>query len=150
MATIVSTIAIAGEILLIGHFAGTVDARRVTIVQLAVCALVAAVIAPVAGESGPAFSWPLLAIVGGLGVASAVIQMTMNWAQRSVSPTRATIIYAAEPVWAALVGRLAGENLTLASLTGGALIVVAVLVSELKTKPRTIPAYDGGAAPPIG
>lgn len=150
-ATIVATVAIAGEILLIGHFAGTVDARRVTIVQLAVCALVAAMIAPMRGESVPAFSWPLPAIVTGLGVASAVIQMTMNWAQRSVSPTRATIIYAGEPVWAALVGRIAGESLTLASLTGGALIVVAVLVSEIKFKIKSpIAAYDGGAAPPIG
>ncbi|WP_436533448.1 DMT family transporter [Actinoplanes sp. HUAS TT8] len=150
IATIVSTVAIAAEILLIGRFAGTVDARRVTIVQLAVCALVAAGIAPISGESVPAFSWPLLAIAGGLGVASAVIQMTMNWAQRSVSPTRATIIYAAEPVWAALVGRLAGENLGLAALTGGALIVVAVLVSEIKTKQNPISAYGGEVAPPIG
>lgn len=136
IATIVATIAIAGEILLIGHFAGTVDARRVTVVQLAVCALVAALIAPATGEPMPSFSWPLLAIVAGLGLASAAIQTTMNWAQRSVSPTRATIIYAGEPVWAALVGRIAGEHLTVMSLTGGAMIVLAVVISEIKPRAR--------------
>lgn len=129
--TLLGTVAITAEILLIGHFAGTVDTRRVTVVQLAVCALLAFTACPIAGEPLPTPSWTLAAIVGCLGVASAVIQVTMNWAQRSVSPTRATVIYAGEPVWAALLGRLAGERLTTASLTGGALIVVAVLISDL-------------------
>ena len=35
----------------------------------------------------------------------------MNWGQKSVSPTRATLIYAGEPVWAGIAGRLAGERL---------------------------------------
>jgi hypothetical protein len=34
----------------------------------------------------------------------------MNWAQRSVSPTRATLIYTGEPVWAGIFGRLAGDG----------------------------------------
>jgi drug/metabolite transporter (DMT)-like permease len=44
----------------------------------------------------------------GLGLASAVIQVAMNWAQKSVSPTRATLIYAGEPVWAGVIGRASG------------------------------------------
>lgn len=61
----------------------------------------------------------------------------MNWAQKSVSPTRATLIYAGEPVWAGLVGRIAGERLPALALLGGALIVAAVIVSELKTKGKS-------------
>ncbi|MFF5075744.1 DMT family transporter [Actinoplanes sp. NPDC000266] len=129
--TLLGTVAIAAEILLIGRFAGGVDARRVTVVQLAVCAVICFAVRPVVGEPLPAPSWTLAAIAGGLGVASALIQVTMNWAQRSVSPTRATVIYAGEPVWAALIGRLAGERLTTGALAGGVLIVVAVIVSEL-------------------
>lgn len=68
----------------------------------------------------------------GLGVASCVIQLTMNWAQKSVSPTRATIIYSAEPVWAGVVGRIAGERLPLTTLIGGALVVLGILASELR------------------
>lgn len=60
----------------------------------------------------------------------------MNWAQRSVSPTRATVIYAGEPVWAGIVGRIAGERLPGAALLGAALIVLGVLVSELKLKTK--------------
>ena len=58
----------------------------------------------------------------------------MNWAQKSVSPTRATLIYAGEPVWAGIVGRIAGERLPGVALLGGLLIVVAVIVSELKIR----------------
>jgi drug/metabolite transporter (DMT)-like permease len=85
-------------------------------------------------EAIPDFSWLLLASALGLGAASAAIQVAMNWAQKSVSPTRATLIYAGEPVWAGLVGRIAGERLPALALLGGALIVAAVIVSELKTK----------------
>lgn len=87
-----------------------------------------------AGESVPPFSTGLLVIALGLGIFSAIIQVTMNWAQRSVSPTRATVIYTGEPVWAGIFGRLAGERLPALALLGGALIVLGVLVSELKLK----------------
>ena len=82
----------------------------------------------------PAFSrlWAGAAI--GLGLASAVIQLTMNWAQKSVSPTRATVIYAGEPVWGGIVGRLAGDRLPALALVGAALIVAGVLASEVKFK----------------
>jgi drug/metabolite transporter (DMT)-like permease len=86
------------------------------------------------GESIPALSTPLILSALGLGAASALIQVTMNWAQRSVSPTRATVIYAGEPVWAGVVGRLAGERLPAAALLGAALIVCGVIVSELRIR----------------
>jgi drug/metabolite transporter (DMT)-like permease len=60
-----------------------------------------------------------------------LIQIAMNWAQKTVPATRATIIYAMEPVWAGLVGWLAGENLTVLGISGAALIVLSVLVSQL-------------------
>ncbi|MDH2329127.1 DMT family transporter [Cereibacter sp. SYSU M97828] len=63
--------------------------------------------------------------------------MSANWAQKTVSPTRATVIYADEPVWAGIVGRMAGERLGPLALLGGALIVVGVLVSELPP-PRSV------------
>jgi drug/metabolite transporter (DMT)-like permease len=96
IATLISAVAIAAEIILISTYAGQVDVR--------------------------------------LGAASAAIQVAMNWAQKSVSPTRATLIYAGEPVWAGIVGRIAGERLPAIALVGAGLIVAAVIVSELKTK----------------
>jgi drug/metabolite transporter (DMT)-like permease len=132
--TLISALAIAAEIIMISAWAGKVDIKRVTIVQLATASVVAFATMVPAGESVPPFSCGLLVIALGLGIFSAIIQVTMNWAQRSVSPTRATVIYTGEPVWAGIFGRIAGERLPLLALLGGALIVLGVLVSELKLR----------------
>ncbi|NLZ87067.1 MAG: EamA/RhaT family transporter, partial [Gammaproteobacteria bacterium] len=44
------------------------------------------------------------------------------------------IIYAGEPVWAALFGRLAGERLPALALLGGLMVVLGVIASEWKPK----------------
>lgn len=134
--TLVSAVAIAAEIILISRYAGQVDVRRVTVVQLATASLLSFAMILPTRESLPDFSWLLLASALGLGLMSAIIQVAMNWAQKSVSPTRATLIYAGEPVWAGVVGRLAGERLPGMALLGGLLIVIAVVVSELKIRRR--------------
>ena len=64
-------------------------------------------------------------------MASAFIQAAMNWAQKTVSPARATVIYTLEPVWAGLFGRLAGERMSALGLFGAVLILLSVLASEL-------------------
>ena len=130
--TLLSAIAIAAEIILIGGSAGKVDARRVTVVQLATTSVLALGLMAPMGESVPEPSWLLILSAIGLGIASAGIQLAMNWAQKTVSPTRATVIYAGEPVWAGIVGRIFGERLPAAALLGAALIVAGVIVSELK------------------
>ena len=140
LVTLVSAVAIAGEIILISRYAGQVDVRRVTVVQLATASLLAFLMIVPTQERIPDFSWLLLASALGLGAASAAIQVAMNWAQKSVSPTRATLIYAGEPVWAGIVGRIAGERLPALALLGGALIVLAVIISEWKPKGRAADA----------
>ena len=135
-ATLAGAAAIAAEIILIGLFAKSVDSRRVTAVQLLTAGLVSFALMPVLGESVPAFSWLWAGAAIGLGLASALIQLTMNWAQKSVSPTRATVIYAGEPVWGGIVGRLAGDRLPALALLGAGLIVAGVLASEAKLPRR--------------
>ncbi|MFE8872139.1 DMT family transporter [Acetobacter persici] len=132
VATLLGAVSIAAEIILISRYALRVDSRRVTIVQLLVAGLLALVFMPVAGEHVPAFSWVWVASGVGLGVMSAVIQFAMNWAQKTISATRATVIYAGEPVWAGLVGRIAGERLPPLAIAGAGLIVLGVLASEIR------------------
>ncbi|NML11419.1 DMT family transporter [Sphingobium sp. AR-3-1] len=129
--TLLSTVAIALEIIFISLWAGSVNVARVTVVQLAVTALLAFACMGPAGESVPPFSWLVVLSACGLGAMTALIQLVMNWAQRTVSPTRATLIYAGEPVWAGIIGRIAGERLPPTALVGGLLIVAAVVVSEI-------------------
>ncbi|MFJ3485791.1 DMT family transporter [Pseudomonas sp. NPDC090202] len=136
MATVVSAVAIAAEIILIGASAGKVDVRRVTVVQLATASVLAFLMVVPTGERLPDFSPTLLITAIGLGASSAAIQVAMNWAQKTVSPTRATLIYAGEPVWAGIAGRLAGERLPGIALLGACLIVAGVIVSELKGRAK--------------
>ena len=134
LATIAGAVASAAQIVLISRYAGTVDIRRVTVVQLAVTAVLSLALMPLAGEAWPAFSWVWLAAAGGLGVASTFIVLAMNWAQQSISATRATVIYASEPVWAGVVGWMAGDRLPGSAFVGAALILAGVLVSEWKPR----------------
>jgi len=141
--TLLSALAIAFEIILIGCFAPGTDSRCVTIVQLGVASLACFAAMFVSGEALPQLSWLwwLLAIL--LGMMSALIQLAMNWAQKSVSPTRATIIYAAEPVWAGIIGRFAGERLPGPAILGAVIIVAGVLVAGLKWPRSKKPLPDG-------
>jgi drug/metabolite transporter (DMT)-like permease len=63
--------------------------------------------------------------------------------QRDTTPTRAALIFALEPVWAAMLGFFfLQERLGLSGLIGGGLIIVGILFSELPGAIRgeTVPA----------
>ncbi|WP_336287657.1 MULTISPECIES: DMT family transporter [unclassified Bartonella] len=130
--TLLGALAIAVEIILIGFFASKVNSYRITIVQLFFASFCSFSCMPLIGESIPAFSWVWVSVGMGLALMSAVIQLAMNWAQKSISPTRATLIYAGEPVWAGIVGRLAGEHLSPLALLGGLFILIGIVVAELQ------------------
>lgn len=131
--TLIAAALIALEIVLVGYFARPgLDSFRMTVVQLLVVGVLALCAMPLAHEAVPVFSWGWALPVLALGGLSAVIYTAMNWAQQTVSPTRATVIYAGEPVWAGLVGWLAGEALPMRALVGAGLVVLGVLVSEVR------------------
>ncbi|MDD2867359.1 DMT family transporter [Neomegalonema sp.] len=136
--TLIGAAAISLEIILISRYAPTVDARRVTGVQLLAAAVFSGFGGLATGEPPPDFSWTLIGVAAAMAVASAVIQLTMNWAQKSVSPTRATLIYAGEPVWAGIFGRIAGERLPGLAILGAAFVVAGVIVGEWRLKRRKL------------
>src|SRR3546814_2401128 len=78
----------------------------------------------------PQFSGGFVSCVVVMALISAFIQLAITWAQRTVSATRATVIYALEPVWAAVVGVFIGDQLGIIGFAGGALIVAAVQIGR--------------------
>ncbi len=135
--TILSAFFVASEIILISHFAPRVNLQRVTVLQLMFASIFAFVSMPLVGETSiPPFSTTLVTMTVGLGLASAFIQLVMNWAQRVVEPSTASVIYAGEPVWAGIFGRMAGERLPPIALLGGVLVVISILVSEYRPKQK--------------
>ena len=72
-----------------------------------------------------------LLITGLLGTAAAFT--IQAWAQQFTSPTYTALIFALEPVFAALFSFLLyGEQLTARTVVGGALILAGLLVAELR------------------
>jgi len=123
--------AIAAEITLVGRFAARVDPRRLAIAECGVVSVLALVLTWGSGTAWPAPHAAWLACAFGLGGASAFLQISTNWAMRSVPPTRATLIFATEPVWAAGFGALAGETMAPMAILGGGLILAALVVGAL-------------------
>lgn len=134
IATLIGAVSIAIEIIMISRFAGRVNTHNVTVIQLLTTGMLGFIFMPIWGESVPHVSWQWLLPALGLGCMSLVIQWTMNWAQQSVSPTRAAIIYAGEPVWGGIFGRITGDQLPHLAIIGAVCVVCSVIVSELKIK----------------
>ena len=151
IATLLSAFAIAVEILLMSRYATVVDSGRISVVQCFVASALSFLAMPLFGEAIPDFSWVWLTAALGLAVASALIQFTMNWAQKTVSASRAAIIYAGEPVWGGIIGRMAGDRLPPLALLGALFIVAGVIVSELKAAEKrqddTLLPDDDGVRP---
>ncbi len=137
--TIGCAIVYALEIIVIAMIVPGTDPRRVTLVELVVTALLAGASMPLNGENVSLSPYVLAAGIG-LGVCTALIQSVIAWAQKSVPPTKATLIYTGEPVWGGVIGCLYGERLTLSSLAGCALVLAGILISERPEKKAGQPA----------
>jgi drug/metabolite transporter (DMT)-like permease len=88
----------------------------------------------------PRFS-PAPALWGALALTALLATMGTTWlqlrCQPHVGPTRSAVIYATEPIFAALFSfLLIGERLRPVAWAGGALILAGMLLSELGGAPR--------------
>lgn len=129
---IVSTVAWAGQILVIDHYGARVSALRFAAVQFITCAVLSAVAAPVF-EPAP-FSGVSQAVVPILygGVLSVGVAFTLQVVgQRDALATHAALIMAMESVFGAIGGALLlGEDMGVRGYAGAALMVVGIVVSQ--------------------
>lgn len=132
MVTLLCAVAFAVEIVLTGLIVPGTNPRRIAAVEVFVTALLGFACMPLAGETPPPFSWRVIAGACGLGLLTACIQSVIAWAQKSIPPTRATIIYTGEPVWGGLFGCLAGERLPATALFGCGLVIAGILTGNRK------------------
>lgn len=130
--TVACAWAFAMEIVLLGHYSRACNPVRLAWVITATAAVLAWATSFSLQETGVMWSLPFVTLIVGLACVTAFVQFAMSWAQQSVPETRATLIYAMEPVWAALVGAAAGERLGWLGLLGGGLIVFAVWLGKIK------------------
>ena len=76
-------------------------------------------------------------------VASAVTMVLQTWAQARVEPSRAAVVMAMEPVWAAAFAvALGGETMTVRMIIGGLAIVAAMYLVMRSPAERGVRSLD--------
>lgn len=137
--TILSAFICAIEILTVGAFAPKCNPLHLAFTQmLTVAALANLTLLWHTPIRETQYTWGLWLSVGALAACVAFIQFVIGWAMKKVDALRATLIYSLEPVFAGIIGWIAGERLGLTGLTGGALIVLAVLVSAYRPRKKKV------------
>lgn len=124
--------AFALHIVGLGRWAGQHDAFGLAVVQLLATAGMCAAVAVPGGLVVPPDRtvWGALAVTA-LG-ATALAFLVQTWAQSVLAPTRAAVVMTMEPVFAGVFGVwLGGESLGPRMLAGAALVLVAMLLTEL-------------------
>jgi len=124
--------AFALHIVGLGRWASSYDAFGLAVVQLATTAVLCGAVAVPGGLVVPhdASVWGALAVTS-LG-ATALAFVVQTWAQAHLEPTRAAVIMTMEPVFSGVFAvLLAGEVLGLRTLAGAALVLAAMLLTEL-------------------
>ena len=142
-------VSFALHIIGVSAFAPGADPIALTIVQVAVVAVVSTGITLLGGGPWPVpapSTWGAAAFTGIL--ATAVAFGVQTAVQRFTTPTHTALIFTAEPVFAALFGvLLAGDLLTARMVTGGVIILAGTLISEIPWSERTAALISRFLAP---
>lgn len=135
--TVLSALICAVEILSISYFAKGCRPLQLSFTQLVTVAVLA-LFTLIWHEPVRPTQWTLgLAIcIGALTAIVSFVQFGIGWALKYVPAMKATLIYALEPVFAGIIGWLAGEHFGVSELTGAALIILAVLISAWRPGKR--------------
>jgi len=139
--TLIAAVIYAGHIVALGRFSTSETTLSLSLVQLIMITLVSAVAAfwPTGG-SAPGIQLPSsvhdwLVVLYLALIASALTMVLQTWAQAHIEPSRAAVIMAMEPVWAAAFAvALGGERITLRMIIGGLAIVSAMYLVERPQK----------------
>lgn len=130
--TLVAAMLYALHIVGLGAWSTPHEALGMSIVQLVVITLVCLAATAPDGIVLPSNPRDWLSVVYMALFAGALALVGQTWAQAHLPPTRSAIIMSMEPVFAALFAvLLGGESFTLRMVTGGLLVLAAMLVVEL-------------------
>jgi len=122
------------HILLLGRFVAISDYRQLILLQLAGTAILSSISAPIFEK--PYLNWnsglAISLIITGL-LATAFALYVQARAQRLTTANHAALIFSLEPFFAALFAFwILGQVLTLREWSGGILVLLGILVSELQ------------------
>jgi drug/metabolite transporter (DMT)-like permease len=128
-----AAIAFALHVVAISRFSPGADATNLVIIQIGLPSLLSFIAIPIAHQTFfvPSWSfWIPVVLMGTIDVAFTLL--VMNRVQQFTGGTKAALIYALEPVWAALAGLLlAGDVLSVPAWIGCACILAGMIIGRL-------------------
>jgi drug/metabolite transporter (DMT)-like permease len=124
--------AFALQIVFLERWAPRFDVLALTLAEMATCFLGFLAIALVLGELPAPRGWTVWGALVVTGVfASALAFLIQTWAQRRTSAVRVAVVFAMEPVFAAVFGyTLAGDRLSVVGWAGCGVIMGGILLAE--------------------
>lgn len=135
--TLVSALLYALHIVGLGAWSKPAEALGMSILQIMVITAVCFVATVPDGIVLPSTGRDWLSIVYMALFAGALAMLGQTWAQAHLPPTRTALIMSMEPVFAAFFAVLLGnESLTVRMLTGGLMVLTAMVVVELVPRRR--------------
>ena len=135
--TLACALAFALHILGVGVLAGRYDFRRMFVIQILTAMVMLTLMLPLESIHFNPSLRLLLAVVATGVLATHLALYIQNRAQRRTSASRAAIIFAMEPVFAALVTAMLASgrsDLTLIQGCGGVLIVIGLVIAGLGSR----------------
>ncbi|MCC2593411.1 DMT family transporter [Tessaracoccus sp. OS52] len=137
--TLLGAGAFAVHIVLLGRWVRPDNVKQLTLTQALTGLVLGLVVAPFSGFEATSEPTVWLQVLY-LGIfCGAVTLFLQSWAQSYVPATPSAIIMCSEPVWSAVLAISFGlEPLTFTMVTGGALVVGALLLTSLPRKRRPL------------
>lgn len=104
-----------------------------TVLQMLICGIFALILVPFFEIPVLVISWRLAGAMFYLVVLGSVVALAlMNWFQRRLTPLRAVLIYAMEPIFAALIAWVFfASGMSIREIIGAILILGGIVVSDL-------------------
>ena len=135
--TVASAVVYALHIVALGRMSEPGTALQLSVVQMAAIAVVCGIGAAPGGIQLPASRLDWTIVIYLALIAGALTMLLQTWAQARVEASRAAVIMAMEPVWAAAFAvAFGGESITWRMLVGGGAILTAMYLVELAPQRR--------------
>ncbi len=143
--TVASAVVYALHIVALGRMSEPGTALQLSVVQMATIAVICGIAAAPGGLQLPASALDWAIVIYLALIAGALTMLLQTWAQARVEASRAAVIMAMEPVWAAAFAvAFGGEGVTVRMIIGGGAILAAMYLVELAPRRRTVSAGGPG------
>jgi len=128
--TLACAVLFAFHIVYLGAYANVLPTLPFTAMQIATVAVLS--LPPTAVQGVGTLTVAAVAAVIFTGIMCSVVALPLQlWGQRRINASRAALVLLAEPVFAGIAGYVDGERLGALRVTGAAVILVGIAVSEL-------------------